>query len=94
MEMRKNILTVALVLLCSINVKSQSENLIERTQKEMVKTVDWFYDRFKDFDRECFLTGTLDGHYQTFTANKSGDEIDDKVKWLFRKDVKFLCRIP
>ncbi|MDR2027860.1 MAG: hypothetical protein LBQ01_09970, partial [Prevotellaceae bacterium] len=42
-----------------------------------------------DFDRECFLAGTLDdsyGHYQTFTANKSKEEIDGKVKWLFEKD--------
>jgi hypothetical protein len=62
----------------------------------MVKTAKWFCDRFEDFggfDRECFLTGTLDdsnGHYQTFTANKSIDDIDDKVKWLFRKDLKFV----
>jgi hypothetical protein len=62
----------------------------------MIKTADWFYDRFGDFgdfDKECFLTGTLDdnnGHYQTFTANKSSDEINDKVKWLFRKDLKFI----
>jgi hypothetical protein len=87
------IFAIALTLLCNISVKSQSEELLERTQKEMSKTVDWLYDSFKDFDRECFLTGTLDdsdGHYQTFTANKSRDDINDKVKWLFRKDLKFV----
>jgi hypothetical protein len=30
------------------------------------------------------------GHHQTFTANKSSDEINDKVKWLFEKDLKFI----
>ncbi|MDR2027555.1 MAG: hypothetical protein LBQ01_08365 [Prevotellaceae bacterium] len=87
------IFAVALTLLCNNSVKSQSEDLVKRTQDEMVKTVDWLYDRFGDFDRECFLTGTLDdshGHYQTFTANKSRDEIDGKVKWLFGEDSMFI----
>jgi hypothetical protein len=90
------IFAIALMLLCNTSVKSQIQNLEEWTQKEMVKTAEWFCDRFKDFgdfDRECFLTGTLDdnnGHYQTFTANKSVDDIDDKVKWLFRQDLKFV----
>jgi hypothetical protein len=30
------------------------------------------------------------GHHQTFTANKSSDEINDKVKWLFEKDLRFV----
>jgi hypothetical protein len=59
----------------------------------MAEAVDCCYDNFKDFDRECFLIGALDdnnGHYQTFTANKSKEEIDGKVKWLFRKSLKFM----
>jgi hypothetical protein len=87
------ILTITLLLLCNTSVKAQSEHLVEWTQKEMVNAVDWLYDNFEDFDRECFLIGTLDdnnGHYQTFTANKSADDIDYKVKWLFEKDLKFI----
>jgi hypothetical protein len=87
------IFAVALALLCNISVKSQSEDLVKRTQEEMVKTVDWLYERFKDFDMECFLVGTLgdkNGYYQTFTANKSRDEINDKVKWMFEKDLEFI----
>jgi hypothetical protein len=97
MEMKKLILilTIGLMPFCPINMQSQSQSqdLEERTRKEMAKTADWLYDRFGDFDRECFLTGTLDdsyGHYQTFTANKSRNDINDKVKWLFRKDLKFV----
>jgi hypothetical protein len=91
------IFAIPLTLLCNTGVKSQIQDVEERTQKEMVNTADWFYDRFKDFggdfDRECFLIGTLDdnnGHYQTFTANKSVDDINDKVRWVFRKDLKFM----
>jgi hypothetical protein len=85
----------ALMLLCNIGVKSQEiiYDMEEWTQKRISEAVDWVYDNFKDFDRECFLIGALDdinGHYQTFTTNKSSDEIDDKVKWLFRKDLKFI----
>jgi hypothetical protein len=85
-----------LTLFCNIVVKSQEIVIYdseEWTQKELSKKVDWVYDNFKDFDRECFLIGALNdinGHYQTFTANKSSDEIDDKVKWLYRKDLKFI----
>jgi hypothetical protein len=67
------IFAIALTLLCNTSVKSQIGDVNEWTQKKMVNTVDWLYDRFVDFDRECFLIGTLDdnnGHYQTFTANK------------------------
>ena len=80
------------MLLCNINVLSQSQKLIEISQKSMADAEDWLYDSFEDFDRECFLIGTLDdnmGHYQTFTANKSMDEVNDKVKWMFEKDYKF-----
>jgi hypothetical protein len=89
------VFVIAFSLLCNISVKSQQiQNLEEWTQKEMENTAYWLYDHFRDFDRECFLTGTLDdsnnGHYQTFTANKSIDDISDKVKWLFRKDLKFV----
>jgi hypothetical protein len=85
--------TALTLLLCNSGVKSQTQDLEERTRKKMLETADWFYDCFEDFDRECFLTGTLDdcnGHYQTFTANKSIDDMDGKVKWLFRKDLKFV----
>jgi hypothetical protein len=87
------IFAIALTLLCNTSVKSQIGDVEEWTQKKMVNTVDWLYDHIVDFDRECFLIGTLDdnnGHYQTFTANKSIDDINDKVKWIFRKDLKFI----
>jgi hypothetical protein len=87
------IFAVVLALLCNTGVKSQSEDLEKRTQEKMLKTVDWLYDSFKDFDRECFLAGTLggsNGHYQTFTANQSSDEINYRVKWMFEKDLKFI----
>ncbi|WP_158648274.1 hypothetical protein [Candidatus Symbiothrix dinenymphae] len=56
--------------------------------------VDLLYKELNDFDRECFLIGTLDddmGHYQTFTSNKSIGDIDDDVKWMFEKDAKFMA---
>jgi hypothetical protein len=77
-------------MLCNTGVKSQISDLEERTQKEMTNTVNWLYDNFENFDRECFLTGTFGMHYQTFTANKSIDDIDHKVKWLFEKDLPFI----
>jgi hypothetical protein len=91
------IFAIAFMLICNTNIKSQTQDLAEQTQKKMLETAEWFCDRFGDlgnFDKECFLIGTLlddnNGHYQTFTANKSIDEIDNKVKWLFRKDFKFV----
>ncbi|MDR2027556.1 MAG: hypothetical protein LBQ01_08370 [Prevotellaceae bacterium] len=90
---------LAFMLLCNIEVKSQTcqveviYDMEEWTQKNLCKAVDWLYENFRDFDRECFLIGALgdgNGHYQTFTANKSSDEINGKVKWLFRKDLKFI----
>ncbi|MDR1120463.1 MAG: hypothetical protein LBM08_06055 [Dysgonamonadaceae bacterium] len=88
------ILTILLMLLCSTGITAQIQDVEEWTRKELVKIVNWLYDNFEDFDRECFLTGTLDdsngGHYQIFTANRSMDEIDSKVKWLFGKDLKFV----
>lgn len=95
MKRRIFILTVALTLSCNIGVKAQIQDLEKWTQEKMSQTVDWFYSRFKDFgdfDRECFLAGTLGGHYghyQTFTANKSIDEVNSKIKWMFEKDLKF-----
>jgi hypothetical protein len=87
------IVAVALTLLCNTIGKSQSGNAEKWTQEKMTNAVDWLYDRFEDFDRECFLIGALDdnnGYYQTFTANKSIDDVNDKVKWLFVKDLKFI----
>jgi hypothetical protein len=83
----------AFMLLCNISVKSQIRDLEKWTQKKMEDIAYWLYDRFDDFDRECFLAGTLDysnGHYQTFTANKSIDDINSKVKWMFEKDLTFI----
>jgi hypothetical protein len=100
MEMKKYIFVLTLLmLLYNTGVKSQicRANTIydieEWTQKQTSEAVVWLYDNFKDFDRECFLIGASgdgNGHYQTFTANKSSDEINGKVKWLFRKDLKFI----
>jgi hypothetical protein len=87
------VFATALMLLCNINVKAQIIFTEEWAQESLLETVEWLHERLKDFDRECFLIGALDdthGHYQTFTANKSSDEINDKVKWLFRKDLKFI----
>jgi hypothetical protein len=86
------IIAVSLALLCNINVRSQSQRLIELSQKSMADAAEWLYDHFENFDRECFLAGTLDdskGHYRTFTANKSIDEVDDSVKRMFEKDCRF-----
>jgi hypothetical protein len=73
-------------------VQSQSDRLIELSQKARADAEAWLYDNFEDFDRECFLIGTLDddmGHYRTFTANKSMGEVNDEVKRMFEKDYKF-----
>jgi hypothetical protein len=84
-------LTVALLMLCTVSVKSQQEDPAERIQKKMAGIAERLYNRFEGFDRECFLAGTFDDrHYQTFTANKSGAEINDRVRWLFEKDLKFV----
>ncbi|MDR1583279.1 MAG: hypothetical protein LBS55_08495 [Prevotellaceae bacterium] len=99
MEKHIFIFAIAFMLLCNTGVKSQIcradtiYDMEEWTQKQISEAVDWVYDNFKDFDRECFLigaSGDSNGHYQTFTSNKSSDEVNDKVKWLFRKDLKFI----
>jgi hypothetical protein len=68
-------------------------DIIALSQNTAANAVKLLYERIKDFDRECFLIGALDdniGHYQTFTANRSVDDIDDSVKWMFEKVFKFM----
>ncbi|MDR2382404.1 MAG: hypothetical protein LBD76_00750 [Prevotellaceae bacterium] len=63
------------------------------SQKTAAKAVTLLYEGIKDFDRECFLTGALDdnmGHYQTFTANKSIDDVDKDMKWMFENGIQFV----
>jgi hypothetical protein len=95
--MNKPIFVFITALLCTISVKSQvelsSNPLVAIKQKAIADAVYWIYEKFPDFDRECFLIGTLDdemGHYQTFTANKSIQDINDDVEWMFEKDAKFM----
>jgi hypothetical protein len=50
------------------------------SQKSIADAKDALYESVKNFDRECFLIGTFDDdmeHYQTFTANKSIDDVND-----------------
>lgn len=85
-------------LLCNMSAKSQiqvvtHDDLVARDKIMFTDAVDWIYENYPDFDRECFLIGTLDddkGHYQTFTANKSIQEINEDVKWMFENATKFM----
>lgn len=97
--MRKHLFFIVSILCLSYNpiAKSQDtishDDLIERSQKSVEESIKIFYQELEDFDRECFLLGTMDdnmGHYQTFTSNKSLDDMDDKVKWMFKKDAEFI----
>jgi hypothetical protein len=68
-------------------------DIVALSQKTAAKAVTLLYEGIKDFDRECFLTGTLDdnmGHYQTFTANKSIDDVDNDMKWMFENGIQFV----
>jgi hypothetical protein len=68
-------------------------DIIALSQNTATNAVKLLYEGIKDFDRECFLIGALDddmGHYQTFTANKSINDVDDSVKWMFERVFKFM----
>jgi hypothetical protein len=63
------------------------------SQKSVADAKDALYENVKGFDRECFLIGTFDdnmGHYQTFTANKSIDDVNDSIKWMFGNCLEFI----
>jgi hypothetical protein len=90
-------LILVLFLFSNISVTSQKKpltynDLIARSQSSATNAVNLLCEGIKDFDRECFLTGTLDdnmGHYQTFTANRSVDDVDNNVKWMFENGFRF-----
>jgi hypothetical protein len=92
----KNLISV-LFLLSNISVISQKpltyDDLVALSQSSVANAVNLLCDGIKDFDRECFLTGSMDdnmGHYQTFTANKSIDDVDDDMKWMFENVFQFI----
>jgi hypothetical protein len=63
------------------------------SQKSVAAATDAIYENVKGFDKECFLIGIFDddmGHYQTFTANKSIDDVNDSMKWMFRNCLEFI----
>jgi hypothetical protein len=74
--MNKCILILVTVFLLSCLTVAKSQ----RTMTEVVKRL---YYNIENFDREWFLIGTLSdkyGHYQTFTSNKSIEDIDPSIK--------------
>jgi hypothetical protein len=90
-------LILVLFLLSNISVISQKplvyDDLIARSQSSATDAANLLYKEIKDFDRECFLIGTLDddmGHYQTFTANKFIDDVDNDMKWMFENGFQFM----
>jgi hypothetical protein len=93
----KNLILV-LFLFSNISVISQKKlltdnNLIALSQSSVKNAVNLLYEGIKDFDRECFLIGTFDDdmeHYQTFTANKSVNDINDSVKCMFKNRLEFI----
>jgi hypothetical protein len=63
------------------------------SQKWVTDAVDALYANIEGFDKEAFLIGTFDDdieHYQTFTANKSINDINDSVKWMFADCLEFI----
>jgi hypothetical protein len=63
------------------------------SQKSIEDAKSAIYEYVKGFDRECFLIGVFDddmGHYQTFTANKSIDDVSDDMKWMFKNCLEFI----
>jgi hypothetical protein len=92
----KNLILV-LFLFSNMSVISQKpltyNDLITLSQSSAADAANVLYEGVKDFDKECFLIGTLDddmGHYQTFTANKSIDDVDDDTKWMFENGFQFI----
>jgi hypothetical protein len=91
------LLFIALSLSNMVNAKTadtlSSNDLIVLSQKSVADAKDAIYENDKGFDRECFLIGTFDDdmeHYQTFTANKSIDDINDSMKWMFGNCLEFI----
>jgi hypothetical protein len=89
--------TLVLYLLCNPGVRSQDTisriDLVALSRKSVESAAKMLREEVKDFDRKCFLLGTMDdnmGHYQTFTANKSLDDVDESVKWIFDKEAAFM----
>jgi hypothetical protein len=67
-------------------------DLVVLSQKWVSDAMDSLYANVKGFDREWFLMGTFDDdmeHYQTFTANKSINDVNDSVKWMFNNSLVF-----
>jgi hypothetical protein len=63
------------------------------SQKSVENAVNLLYREIENFDRECFLIGTFDDdmeHYQTFTANRSVNDINDSMKWMFKNRLEFI----
>lgn len=90
-------ITFILCLLYNPPIQSQEaiahDDLIALSQKSVADAVKILHEKLEGFDRECFLLGTMDdnmGHYQTFTANKSLDDVGDFVKWMFEKESEFI----
>jgi hypothetical protein len=89
------LLTIALSFSGIISAKTADtlyhhKEYVVLSQKWVSDAKDSIYANVKGFDRECFLIGTFDDdmeHYQTFTSNKSVDDIDDSVKWMFNNKV-------
>jgi hypothetical protein len=68
-------------------------DFVALSQEAVADAVDTLYANIKGFDRECFLIGTFGddmGHYQTFTANKSINDVNDRVKRMFNNCLKFI----
>jgi hypothetical protein len=68
-------------------------DLVALSQKSIADAKDFLYENVKGFDRECFFIGTFDDdmeHYQTFTANKSINDVNDSVQWMFKKCLEFI----
>ena len=80
-----------LMLLCVTVAKSQ-RNHHEVVQEALSNAVTFVYENMENFDKEWFLIGTMSdysGHYQTFTANKSVEDIDPSLKSMFGGGRKF-----
>jgi len=81
-------------LVCSQLLYSQTnESLVRLKQKAISDAVVWLDEKFKDFDPLCFLLGCMDdenGHFQTFTSNKSILEINENVRWMYDEGLKFV----
>ncbi|MDR2643926.1 MAG: hypothetical protein LBC74_14185 [Planctomycetaceae bacterium] len=90
--MRKSkILIIGVMVPFVIIEMMASEKKITRRKKEDVEIAkELLLNSIANFDRVCFLLGTIDdnnGHYQTFTSNKTLEEVVDEVKWMFNNDI-------